>query len=137
MDLANNLLSEYPFIFVILSIVFVFVIIIFVFIPAIKKIQQDNINRIQKKLENKEHIEGIVTKKQAIQKDFSITKWKWEYNYLIEIDNSKQLYAKTLKQYNAIPLNKPCKVVAFDETIMYLDGYTKIEGRGMLQFLKE
>lgn len=137
MDINNISISNHPVIFTIVTIVFVFVAIIFVFIPAIKKIQQDNINRIQKKIENKEYIEGIVTKKQAVPKDFSITKWKWEYDYLIEIDNGNPLYAKTLKQYNAIPLNKPCKVVTFGEKIMYLEGYTKLEGRGMLQFLKE
>lgn len=103
----------------------------------LRLLQKSNLRRIKTKLNSGEYIEGYVTNRADIAYSDGIIFTTLKHEYYIEIDNHYRFRVNSLKKYNALPLHQKCKVITTDETIVYIEGYTKLEGRGMFEFLKE
>ena len=92
-----------------------------------KRIKRDRKQWFQDKIDNNELVEGIVTKRDVMTNvRGGLFSTETNYNYYIEIDNHYRYKVKSLKEYNALPLNQPCKVLVVNEEIMYIEGYTDL-----------
>lgn len=100
-------------------------------IGGLRIIQKRNIRKVKEKLNNKNYIEGKVTKKE--HKEYGVG----EHEYFVEIDNLYRLKVKSLNYYNALTIYQPCKVVDLNGTIVYIEGFTNLEGRNLFSFLNE
>lgn len=103
----------------------------------LRLLQKSNLRRIKTKLDEGDYIEGYVTDREVVTYSEGIISKTLKHEYYIEIDNHYRFRVNSLKKYNALPLHQKCKIITTDETIVYIEGYTKLEGRGMFEFLKE
>ncbi|HDJ7348105.1 TPA: hypothetical protein PRL34_001961 [Staphylococcus aureus] len=115
----------------------IFIVSPIMFIYTLKGLQNINRRQLIEKLNSGEYIEGYVTNREDIAYSDGIIFTTLKHEYFIEIDNQYRFRVNSLTKYNALPLHQKCKVVTKDEDINYIEGYTKLEGRGMFEFLKE
>lgn len=102
---------------------------------TIKKASRQKRAWLQSKIDNDEFVEGVITKRDVMTEiNGNFLDTSTSYNYYIELDNHRRLQVKSLKEYNALPLNQYCKVlVDNDEVIIYIEGYTNLD-KAIFQF---